>query len=90
MAKNQEYDSCPKTELIHHQILKVGLILFVVSVTFTLFDFPYQNPVQGQTVMYKCTPDMGINVSMVNCLTNTTSDRYNDSMVTELRQNATK
>jgi hypothetical protein len=89
MAKNQDYDSCPKTGLIHTQIFKVSLILFVVSVTFNLFDFSYQNPVQGQTVMYKCTPDMGINVSMVNCLTNTTSDRYNESMVTELRQNAT-
>ena len=39
---------------------------------------------------YKCNPDMGINVSMVNCLTNATSDTYNHSMVSEMRQNATK
>jgi hypothetical protein len=49
----------------------------------------FQNTIQAQVTMYKCTPDMGINVSMVNCLTNSTSDTYNHSMVAEIRQNQT-
>jgi formylmethanofuran dehydrogenase subunit E-like metal-binding protein len=40
--------------------------------------------------MYKCTPDMGINVSMVNCLANDTADTYYTSMVAEMRQNQTR
>jgi hypothetical protein len=71
------------------EIIKGFIIAFVLAITLSSMEMLYQNPVQGQTVMYKCTPDMGINVSMVNCLTNTTSDRYNDSMVAELRQNQT-
>ena len=49
----------------------------------------YPNNIQAQVTVYKCTPDMGINVSMVNCLTNSTSDTYNNSMVAEMRQNQT-
>ena len=49
----------------------------------------YQDTVQAQVTMYKCSPDMGVNVSMVNCLTNSTSDTYNTSMVSEIRQNQT-
>jgi hypothetical protein len=90
MVKNQEYISHPKIEFTIPQILKVSLILFFVSITLNVIDFSYQNPVEGQTTMYKCTPDMGINVSMVNCLTNTTSDTYNHSIVSEMRQNITK
>jgi hypothetical protein len=40
--------------------------------------------------MYKCSPDMGINISMVNCLTNDTADTYYTSMVAEMRQNQTR
>ena len=69
--------------------IKGFIIAFVLAITLSSMEMLYQNPVQGQTVMYKCNHDMGINVSMVNCLTNTTSDRYNDSMVAELRQNQT-
>ena len=90
MANNQEYGSHTKIEFTYPPILKVSLILFFVSVTLNVIDFSYQNPVEGQTTMYKCTPDMGINVSMVNCLTNSTSDTFNQSMVSEMRQNATK
>ena len=90
MVKNQEYSPQPKIEFTNPQILKVSLILFFVSVTLNVIDSSYQNPVEGQTTMYKCTPDMGINVSMVNCLTNTTSDTYNHSIVSEMRQNTTK
>ncbi len=90
MGKNQEYKSCPKIILTNSQVLKVGLILFFVSGTINVIDLLYQNPAEGQTTMYKCTPDMGINVSMVNCLTNSTSDTYNQSMVSEMRQNTTK
>ena len=90
MANNQEYGSHTKIEFTYPQILKVSLILFFVSVTLNVIDFSYQNPLEGQTTMYKCTPDMGINVSMVNCLTNTTSDTYNHSMVSEMKQNSTK
>ena len=90
MVKNQEHRSRHKIEFTNPQILKVSLILFFVSVTLNVIDFSYQNPVEGQTTMYKCTPDMGINVSMVNCLTNTTSDTYNHSIVSEMRQNTTK
>ena len=71
------------------EIIKGFIIAFVLAITLSSMEMLYQNPVQGQTVMYKCNHDMGINVSMVNCLTNTTSDRYNDSMVAELRQNQT-
>ena len=79
MDKNQEYESCPNIVLTNHQILKVSVILFFVSLTFNIIDLSYQNSVEGQTTMYKCTPDMGINVSMVNCLTNSTFDTYNHS-----------
>jgi hypothetical protein len=48
------------------------------------------NIIQAQVTMYKCSPDMGTNVSMVNCLTNSTSDTYNNSMVAEMRQNQTE
>ena len=50
----------------------------------------YPNIAYAQVTMYKCTPDMGINVSMVNCLTNDTADTYYQSMVTEMRQNQTE
>ena len=90
MVKNQEYRSHPKIEFTNPQILKISLILFFVSVTLNVIDFSYQNPVEGQTKMYKCNPDMGVNVSMVNCFTNTTSDTYNHSIVSEMRQNTTK
>ena len=90
MDKNQEYESCPNIELTNPQILKVSLILFVCIYNIQCHRLSYQNSVEGQTTMYKCNPDMGINVSMVNCLTNATSDTYNHSMVSEMRQNTTK
>ena len=90
MSKNQENKFCPKIVLENTQVLKGGFILFFVYMTLSVIDLSSQNPVQGQTTMYKCTPDMGINVSMVNCLNNSTSDTYNHSMVSEMRQNATK
>lgn len=49
-----------------------------------------QNYAQAQVTMYKCSPDMGINVSMVNCLTNDTADTYYTSMVAEIRQNQSR
>ena len=90
MSKNQENKFCPKIVLENTPVLKGGLILFFVYITLSVVDPSSQNPVQGQTMMYKCTPDMGINVSMVNCLNNSTSDTYNHSIVSEMRQNATK
>jgi hypothetical protein len=69
------------------EIIKVCIIAFVLAVTLSCMGMLYPNNVQAQVTMYKCTPDMGINVSMVNCLTNSTSDTYNHSMVAEIRQN---
>ena len=90
MRKNQENRFCAKIELTNTQVIKAGLVVFFIYITFNLIDLSYQNPIEAQTTMYKCSPDMGINVSMVNCLTNSTSDTYNHSMVSEVRQNATK
>ena len=53
MGKNQGYESCPDIVLTNHQILKVSMILFFVSLTFNIIDLSYQNPVEGQTTMYK-------------------------------------
>ena len=75
---------------VKKEIIKVCIIAFVLAVTLSCMGMLYPNNVQAQVTMYKCTPDMGINVSMVNCLTNTTSDTYNHSMVSEMRQNSTK
>jgi len=68
-------------------ILKGCIIAFVLLITFSNMELLYPNNIQAQVTMYKCTPDMGVNVSMVNCLTNSTSDTYNNSMVAEIRQN---
>ena len=75
---------------VKKEIIKMGIIVFVLAVTLSCIEMLYPNNVQAQVTMYKCTPDMGINVSMVNCLTNTTSDTYNHSIVSEMRQNITK
>ena len=72
---------------VKKEIIKVCIIAFVLAITFSSMEMLYQNNIQAQVTMYKCTPDMGINVSMVNCLTNSTSDTYNHSMVAEIRQN---
>ena len=72
------------------EIIKGCIIAFVLAITLSSMEMLYQNTIQAQVTMYKCTPDMGINVSMVNCLTNSTSDTYNHSMVSEMRQNNTK
>ncbi|HKO65565.1 MAG TPA: hypothetical protein VJU13_10220 [Candidatus Nitrosocosmicus sp.] len=90
MSNIQENKSCPKNLLTNPQILKGGLTIFFIYITFNVIGLSYHNPVEAQTMMYKCSPDMGVNVSMVNCLTNSTSDKYNSSMVSEMRQNATK
>ena len=74
---------------VKKEIIKMGIIVFVLAVTLSCIEMLYPNNVQAQVTMYKCTPDMGINVSMVNCLTNSTSDTYNHSMVAEIRQNQT-
>ena len=71
------------------EIIKGCITAFVLAITFCGMEMLYQNNIQAQVTMYKCTPDMGINVSMVNCLTNSTSDTYNNSMVAEMRQNQT-
>jgi hypothetical protein len=71
------------------EIIKGCIIAFVLAITLSSMEILYQNTIQAQVTMYKCTPDMGINVSMVNCLTNSTSDTYNNSMVAEMRQNQT-
>jgi hypothetical protein len=90
MGRNQEYGPYPIIVLTNPPICKLGMMLFFVFLTFSIIELSHQNPVEAQTTMYKCTPDMGINVSMVNCLTNSTSDTYNHSMISEMRQNATK
>jgi hypothetical protein len=71
------------------EIIKGCIIAFVLAITLSSMEMLYQNTIQAQVTMYKCTPDMGVNVSMVNCLTNSTSDTYNNSMVAEMRQNQT-
>ena len=71
------------------EIIKGCIIAFVLAITLSSMEMLYPNNIQAQVTMYKCTPDMGINVSMVNCLTNSTSDTYNNSMVSEMRQNQT-
>ena len=90
MGRNQVYGPFPIIVLTNPPIFKPGLMLFLVFQTFSIIGHLHQNPVEAQTTMYKCNPDMGINVSMVNCLTNSTSDTYNHSMISEMRQNATK
>ena len=70
-------------------IIKGCIIASVLAITLSGMEMLYHNNIQAQVTMYKCTPDMGINVSMVNCLTNSTSDTYNNSMVAEMRQNQT-
>lgn len=74
---------------VKKEIIKTCIIAFVLAITLSCIEMLYPNNVQAQVTMYKCTPDMGINVSMVNCLTNSTSDTYNHSMVAEIRQNQT-
>jgi hypothetical protein len=74
---------------VKKEIIKVCIIASVLAITLSCMEMLYPNNVQAQVTMYKCTPDMGINVSMVNCLTNSTSDTYNQSMVAEIRQNQT-
>lgn len=72
-------------------ILKGCFITFVLAMTLSAMEMLFQNNnIQAQVTMYKCTPDMGINVSMVNCLSNDTADTYNESMVAEMRQNQTR
>jgi hypothetical protein len=71
------------------EIIKGFIIAFVLAITLSGMEMLYQNNIQAQVTMYKCSPDMGTNVSMVNCLTNSTSDTYNHSMVAEIRQNQT-
>ena len=58
----------------------IGFIMLIASASILV----HPNDILAQVTMYKCTPDMGINVSMVNCLTNSTSDTYNHSMVAEI------
>ena len=79
----------PKIVSVKIEIIKGCIIAFVLAITLSSVEMLYQNNIQAQVTMYKCTPDMGINVSMVNCLTNSTSDTYNNSMVAEMRQNQT-
>ena len=79
----------PKIISVKIEIIKGCIIAFVLAITLSSVEMLYQNNIQAQVTMYKCIPDMGINVSMVNCLTNSTSDTYNNSMVAEMRQNQT-
>jgi hypothetical protein len=69
--------------------IEVIIIVFVLAIIFSSMEILNQNTILAQVTMYKCTPDMGVNVSMVNCLTNSTADTYNNSMVAEIRQNQT-
>ena len=69
------------------EVTKGCIIAFVLAITFSSIEMLNPNIIQAQVTMYKCSPDMGTNVSMVNCLTNSTSDTYNNSMVAEIRQN---
>ena len=72
------------------EVTKGCIIAFVLAITFSSMEMLNPDNIQAQVTMYKCSPDMGINVSMVNCLTNSTSDTYNNSMVAEMRQNQTE
>lgn len=73
------------------EILKGCFITFALAMTLSITEVLYQdNSIQAQVTMYKCSPDMGINISMVNCLANDTADTYNKSMVAEMRQNQTR
>lgn len=71
------------------EIIDGCIIAFVLAIALSSIEMLFPNSIQAQVTMYKCSPDMGINVSMVNCLTNSTSDTYNHSMVAEIRQNQT-
>ena len=72
------------------EIMEGLAVALVLAITLSSMEAISQNDIQAQTTMYKCTPDMGVNVSMVNCLTNDTADTYYESMVTEMRQNHTR
>jgi hypothetical protein len=76
-----------KNKSLKIETIKGCVIAIVLIMTLSSMEMLYQNSINAQVTMYKCTPDMGINVSMVNCLFNDTADTYYQSMVTEMRQN---
>lgn len=55
-------------------------IVFLIFITYAV-GFTNSENALSQTTMYRCDPNIGVNVSDVNCLTNETADTYNDSMV---------
>jgi hypothetical protein len=71
------------------EITKGCIIAFLLAITLNSMEMLNPDNIQAQVTMYKCSPDMGTNISMVNCLTNSTADTYNNSMVAEMRQNQT-
>ncbi len=79
-----------KINSVKIEFIKGFVTVFVLTTTFSSMEILYQNTIHGQVTMYKCTPDIGINVSMVNCLFNDTADTYYKSMVAEMRQNQTE
>ena len=71
-----------KSELIkkYFDKLSIRLVLIIIGsglLGISSFDLTYNN-ITAQTLQEKCLPDMGINVSKSNCLSNTpTKPTYN-------------
>jgi hypothetical protein len=45
-------------------IIKGCIIAFVLAITLSSMEMLYQNNIQAQVTMYKCSTDMGTNVSI--------------------------
>jgi hypothetical protein len=82
---------CSGNKLIHFTNLKKVTCIYAAAIILVLpiLVFSNQNYVQAQTTMYNCDPNIGINISMVNCLTNDTADTYYHSFAAEKRLNET-
>lgn len=83
---------CSKIKLVHFNNLNgvISISAFAIMLVLNILVLSSnQNYVQAQTTMYSCDPNIGINISMVNCLTNDTADTYYHSFAAEKRQNET-
>ena len=60
-----------------------------IILVLNILVFSNQNNVQAQTTFYNCDPNIGVNVSMVNCFTNDSADTYYHSFAAEKNQNET-
>jgi hypothetical protein len=82
--------NCLENKQIHFTNLK-GVISISTTIVLVLniLMLSNQNYVRAQTTMYNCDPNIGVNISMVNCLTNDTADTYYHSFAAEKRLNET-